>query len=309
MKSGTAYQGGTLRSGGFGVLTLATPDDWQKAIGLALSLRVSNPGVPIAVACAPRVGRLLAPWFDYIVEENPALRGFEHKVHLDRYSPFAETFFFDSDVLVFRPLSEVLDAWRVHPYTACGIYVDGGISSFGLDRDKVMRRIRRDRFVQIDGAGHAYFRKPDCTRVFDLAREITRDYRDWAGDIMYADEDAVDIAMTLLDLPPMPPGDFFSRYCSARRGTMEMDATRGLCRFVAATDGRVQQPHMMHFAANEAAFQYARQLYRLFRKFGVDTRGLFSTAVGDFYVGEILWPVKKTVKQVLSVASFSRKAA
>lgn len=284
----------------FGVLTLATPKDYLKAIGLALSLRVSNPGVPVAVACSPRVGRLVEPYFDYVVEEDPELRGFVHKVHLDRYTPFEETFFFDSDVLVFRPLAEILPEWQRHPYTACGIYGSGGTSSFGLRREPLLARLGRQRLVQIDGAGHAYFRKPDCHRVFALAREITANYRDYAGDIPYADEDAMDIVMTILDLPPMPPGEFFSRHCSGRRGSIEMDASQGICRFVAATTGEVQRPHMMHFAGNEAAFAYARQLRRLFRRFGVDSRGLLGAALEDFYVREIKWPIRRAVKQMLS---------
>lgn len=285
----------------FGVLTLATPKDYQKAIGLALSLRVSNPGVPVAVACSPRVGQRVAPYFDYVIEEDPALRGFVHKVHLDRYTPFEETFFFDSDVFVFRPLDDILPDWRRHPYTACGIYVSGGISSFGLERRPLLARLGKRRLVQIDGAGHAYFRKPDCHRVFALAREITANYRDYAGDIPYADEDAMDIAMTVLDLPPMPPGEFFSRYCSGRRGSVEMDASAGFCRFIATQTEEMQHPYMMHFAGNEAAFVYARQLHRLFRRFGVDTRGLLGTAFEDFYVREIMWPLKRAVKQMLAL--------
>jgi len=89
----------------FGILTLATAGDYRKAIGLALSVRVSNPGVPIAVACAPNMRGLLAPYFDHLSDKDPSLFGYVHKIHLDRYSPFEETFFFDSDVLLFRTLA------------------------------------------------------------------------------------------------------------------------------------------------------------------------------------------------------------
>src|SRR6266568_541264 len=107
----------------FGILTLATRSDYQQAIGLALSARVSNPGVPLAVACSPEVGPLLSPYFDKVVFEDPAVRGFAHKLNLDRYSPFEKTFFFDSDVLLFRPLHEVLNQWAGKSYTACGDYI------------------------------------------------------------------------------------------------------------------------------------------------------------------------------------------
>jgi hypothetical protein len=87
----------------FGVLTLATANDCRKAIGLALSVRVSNPGTPIAVACSANVRPQLVRYFDYVVDKDPEVHGYLHKLNLDRYSPFDETFYFDSDILVFRP--------------------------------------------------------------------------------------------------------------------------------------------------------------------------------------------------------------
>lgn len=284
----------------FGILTLATPNDFQKAIGLALSARVSNPGVPIAVACAPRVRPLVEAYFDHVVDEDSTLRGFVHKVHLDRYSPFDETFFFDSDVLLFRPLAEIIDDWRGRPYGVCGTYIADGVSGWGLDRKKVLKKIGKERLVYIDGAGHAYFKKVDCKPVFDMAREVTANYSEWAGEsIRYADEEVLDIVMTLQDIEPLPHGEFFSRYLSAKPGTLEMDATRGHCEFVAVTTGRLQKPHMMHFAANEAPWPYARQLKRLFREFDVPSRGIYRAAADDLYETNIKWPLKAYVKRLV----------
>ena len=58
---------------------------------------------------------------------------------------------------------------------------------------------------------------------------------------------------------------------------------------------------MMYFASNEAPFPYAFQLYKLFKKEGVDTRGLFQEAWKDFYTMEILWPFKARVKSLLKM--------
>ena len=57
----------------YGVLTLATPNDYLKAIGLALSMRVSNPDVPTAIACSPKIRHLVAPYFDHVIDEKPQL--------------------------------------------------------------------------------------------------------------------------------------------------------------------------------------------------------------------------------------------
>ena len=279
----------------FGILTLATPDDYLKAIGLALSVRVSNPGVPIAVACSPKLRPILGKYFDHVIDEIGTLRGFEHKVHLDEYSPFTDTFFFDSDVLIFKNLAEIAERWSDQSYTACGEMMSDGFSSFGMDRASVLRKIGFSEMAVIDGAGHAYFRKPNCQAVFDLAREVTKKHTEYVGNIRYADEDVIDIVMTMMNLAPAPGHDFFSRYMTAVPGTLKMNAAEGVCSMVARHSGKPMTPFMMHFAANEASLPYARQLSLLFKKFDVPSDGLWKMAAKDFYDFRIktrLWKIK-----------------
>jgi len=268
----------------FGILTLASPSDYLKAIGLALSLKASNPGVPTAVACSPKLKAKLAPYFDYVIEERPGLRGFVHKVYLDEYTPFDTTFFFDSDVLVFRPVRPYVEAWGNPVYSACGRYHSGGISAFGLDREAVLKKIGFTELVIIDGAGHACFQKKAGRELFDLAREITANYKDYAGDIPYADEDVIDIAMTMLRLQPSPYTQFFSRYLSAVPGTLEMDSRRAFCRYISTETNEPFIPCMMHFAAKEAPIAYTRELMRLFRANGVSTKGLARLGMSDLWL-------------------------
>jgi hypothetical protein len=276
----------------FGVLTMATMHDYRKAIGLALSVRVSNPGMPIAIACSPTVAQLIGTHFDFVVHEKPGMKGFVHKVYLDEYSPFQETLFLDSDVFVFKPLRHYLSTWGDYAYRAVGVYRDKGIiSAFGQDQAAVMRKIGAARLVDIGGAGHAYFRKPDSGRVFAMAREITQNYREYAGDARYADEDVMNIVMTKLELPPAPEADFLSRYCSGKPGTVEIDVTMGKCRFIDVVTGLPKEPCIMHFADNEAPFAYFVQLARLFKKFGVDRNGLLSQGVEDYFEVEIKRPM------------------
>jgi hypothetical protein len=282
----------------FGVLTLATREDYQKAVGLALSVRVSNPGVSIAVACAKDAREFVAPHFDYVIDQDPSLRRFEHKLYLDKYSPFGETFYFDADVLVFRPLSEVIDRWRQQPYAACGSHATTGVSAFGLNTETVLKLIGRKKMVRIDGAGHAYFRRPDCVPVFELAREIASNYQHYADNISLADEDVMNIAMTLLDLTPVPHVEFWSLYCSGKPGTIKLNAARGECSLEVVVTGQIQRPYMMHFAAREAPFVHARQLRLLFKKFGVPTNRITSRAIHDFYVRELNWPTKRAIRTV-----------
>jgi hypothetical protein len=293
----------------FGILTLATPSDYRKAIGLALSLRVSNPGVPVAVACSPKLRPVLSPHFNHVIDEDPTLRGFVHKVHLDRYTPFEATFFFDSDVLVFKNLAPIVDAWGDQPYNACGELMSDGISYFGLDRAMVCRKLGAERLVTIDGAGHAFFKMPACIPVFERAREITRQYREYAGDGRYADEDVMNIVLTMMGIEPRPRWDFFSRHLTAVPGSLRIDAVNGRCAMVERATGKTLTPYMMHFAANEGPFTYARELRKLFLRFGVDPSGLYRSAMEDFWELEVRWRFGGWLRRLLGEARPGARSA
>ena len=290
----------------FGILTLSTKNDYRKAIGLALSARISNPNVPLAVVCQEGIVELLTPYFDHVIVEKKNLKGFRHKVYLDIYSPFENTFFFDSDVLLFRNLFDITVLWGKQSYTAAGQYLNDGFSSFGLDRRSALAETGKSNFVVIDGAGHAFFTAPRCKEVFDLARLITDRHEEFCGKIPYADEDVMDIVMTKLDLEPAAYADFFSRYLTAVPGTLKLDATLGQCEMVARHSGEFMRPYMMHFAANEAPFPYALQLYKLFKLNKVDTTGLFMKALSEWIEMEIVRPLKRGVKRLLLSVGLSR---
>ena len=82
-----------------------------------------------------------------------------------------------------------------------------------------------------------------------------------------------------------------------------MDVVKGRCRFIAANTGHQFEPCMMHFAANEAPYFYTRQLWRLFKHFGVPTSGLLGLGLSCFYKREIKNPLHKyrmRLKQLLA---------
>lgn len=86
-----------------------------------------------------------------------------------------------------------------------------------------------------------------------------------------------------MDFSPAPWSDFFSRYFSAKRGTMRMNAANGECTFISQVTGMPYSPCIMHFARDEAPFSYSWQLFKLFRRFNVPTKGLFRFAIICFY--------------------------
>jgi hypothetical protein len=185
------------------------------------------------------------------------------------------------------------------------VYFADGLSSFGMDRTKVLQKIGKKSLVVVDGAGHCFFRKPASNAFFDMARDITARHKEFCGDIKYADEDVVDIVMTVMDLKPAPHSGFFARYLSAKNGTMEMNALQAHCRYTDAVTGETMMPYMVHFAANEAPFPYAKQLHALFVKNGVDTKGLYATACRDFFDTEVKLRLRRFVRQLLKKSDFT----
>lgn len=288
----------------FGFITLAIKSDYHKAIGLALSLRISNPAIPIAIACPKSIRHLVEPYFDYVIDQDPNFKGFAQKVNLDRYTPFDTTFFLDSDILVFKELKPHLETWGAAPYSACGDYVTEGSSCFGLNIKNTLQVLNKNRFVKIEGVGHALFRKPDCNEFFERAREVTENYTDYAGNIKYADEDAISIVMTELGYSPAPWGVFCSRYMGAKRGTMKMNVVKGECSYIRIDTGEPISPCTMHFARDEAPFAYTWQLYKLYKHFNVSPKGLLLKAFVGFYNLKIklrLHIYKKELKNKLGI--------
>lgn len=284
----------------FGVLTLAIKDDYPKAIGLVQSIRKTNPSLPTAIACSKWIGDKVSCYFDYVIEEYPELKGFQHKLYLDYYSPFKNTLFLDADVLIFRDLRHILDEWQGRSYAAQGIYVETGYSSFGLDRALVLKKINKKRLVCIGGAGHAYFEKPDCAEVFNLARSIMHNYTQYANKCKFADEDVMGIAMTMLDLPPMDNKGLHARRKHAKPGTFQVDVLKPQCSFVDRATGEYVSPVMVHFACLEAPFLYHSSLEKLRREAGLHRSFLWlRDALIEFYLKEIFWRVKKILKTIL----------
>lgn len=268
----------------FGILTLATKNDYVKAIGLALSLMKSNPAVERAVACDPSIFPLLKDFYHHLIPEVKGLKGFAHKVYLDKYTPFKKTLFLDSDILVYRSVLPFVDKWPKVPFSSTGNYVTDGFSSFGFDRKAILEKLGKEKLVCIDGAGHSVFVLPDAVPVFDRAREITANYSHFVGNIKYADEDVMNYVMTEMGIPPaLNVPEFFSRYLSIKSGTLKIDLSTPYCGFVEVSLGQWYEPCMMHFAANEAPVHYFRYLSVLYGSAGLSRLVLINPFFKDCF--------------------------
>lgn len=298
------------RRGEMGILTLATSRDYAMAIALAQSLKLRSPNMPVAVACPPAIRKKLEPHFDSVINKLADVKeSFVQKLYLDKYSPYERTLFLDADMLVFKDPMPIFEKWKGSPYAARGWYVSSGISSFGADREKILKMIGRDKLVCIDGAGHAYFEKPGCFEVFEKAREIAKNYRRYSNPCSFADEDVMNIALTLLSIEPKPNKGFLGSPRFAVPGTFRMDALEGTCSYIDKLDketGAITMPMVVHFMRRATPILYARELERLRRYFELRPRifwwwpPLLSKIRTDFFWG-IKHKMKTFCKKALSL--------
>lgn len=237
------------------------------------------------------------PYFDQVIVERDDLKGFEHKLFLDEYSPYEKTFFFDADILILQDILPIIEQWSGYAYSVRGRMATEGVSSFGLDRKLALQLIEKDEFSVIDGAGHAYFEKPACVELFDKAREISKQY-DIFQTNKFADEDAVGIAMTTLDIKPMENNGFLGSPWCAINDSFKIDTDKPMCKYDDLVWG-VVEPYVVHFPRFIFPFVYARELIKTFKRHNIKVDGIWNQAAKEVFIIKVLWPVLKLRRTVI----------
>jgi hypothetical protein len=285
----------------YGVITLAIPKDYKKAIALALTLNEHSPGLPISIAVPAHVRPLLEPYkhlFDKIITQRAELKGFEQKLYLDEYSPYQKTFFFDADILILKDIRPIIEKWSGSDYAARGQLTKGGVSAFGLDRQFVLNLIGKKSFSKIDGAGHAYFEKPGCQRVFDKAREVLSEYHKYQAE-KFADEDAVGIAMTMLDIAPKKNDGFLGSPWCAINNSFKIDTDNSSCSYDDLVDGYVE-PCAIHFPILAQPIVYARELRKTYKRNGIKVNGIWGQAFKEYVRINVYYPLASMRRKILN---------
>jgi hypothetical protein len=284
----------------FGFLTLAIKKDYKKAIALSLRIRELMPGIPIAVVCPSFLHDDLSPFFDSVIAEYPDLRGFEHKLYLDKYSPFEKTFFLDADILMIRAIYNYITDWTGSAYAARGLLLTDGISSFGLDREHALTIIGKSVFASIDGAGHAYFEKPACEPVFNEARKIASSYSVFGAERL-ADEDVMGISLSKFDIEPKENNGFLGSPWAAVNNSFKIDVNNNFCSYQDALLGKVS-PAVIHFPSMGKPLTYAREMRKIFRKNGLTFYSVYFDA-GKEYITFKKWVFMKWLRKTFSSQS------
>ncbi len=216
----------------FGFMTAARTNKKEitQSIGLALSLELKCPDIPRAIVCNRDALdhnslAVLKDHFAHIVQERTDIKGWHHKLYLDKYTPFRHTLFLDSDMLVVRDIMPWINRFSDKDFTYWGVYRERGKLWEGPVIEKVLSNIGREHLPCIRGGGHYFFRKD--SPLFNAAREIARPeiYRKLIGNYMFTDETAVMVATALERYEIVTSPDSFVTIMDPllRKGSVRLD--------------------------------------------------------------------------------------
>jgi hypothetical protein len=238
---------------GLGFLTIAMGHEkyLRQARVLSLSLRRNMPGVPLAIVTD---SQSLAASADIIIPADSEIPvGVLHKVFLDKYTPFSETLFIDSDCVVTRPFLEELEQIRKFDFTPAmeKLTPANGTDEYITDLPATLKLIGGKKYPKFNG-GIYFFKDGELSSsVFRTAREIHGSYRKYgikAFDRSGPGEETV-IALALAKLGLL---DLYHdegklmRTPTGLKGKILIDPLGGGCTFE-RYDG-VVSPAICHFA-------------------------------------------------------------
>lgn len=270
-----------------GILTLAFgPRKYiRMAKGLARSL-ILHQSTDVRAIITDSQDRQLRRLYDIVIPLDPQFgSGVTQKIYLDRYTPFKQTLFIDSDCLVYADPAEL---WEIHA-TESGFgvrgyrYLRSGDSHPSVADMRAMLNAYSIPGIQAFNTGIIYFDSSESAQtVFRTSRDVfqrsselgLKQFKNSPAN----DEPVFAIAMELLGVKMLPweQGRAMSTMLGRLEGTFGIDVRKGRCNYV--KDGRRLSPIVVHYIVeSQDYFVYRRELRRL--EFG---SGIFGSALSSF---------------------------
>jgi len=242
------------------------------AEGLARSMRFHNPEVNLALVtdCTDPGLSIL---FDQIVKLDERLgTGVSQKLHVDRYSPFDETIFIDSDCLAFDDPELLWDMYRdAKGFGVKGwAYLGPSDAHYAVaDTGKLLTACGIERLGAFNSGLFFFDRTPLANRIFETARELASRSRELGlaafKNSPFADEPIFALALEL-NQTSMLPWDQGAAMCTASAddltGLDSINVFAGQRRLIRYKT--VTEPVILHFHLHaQDSFPYIRELHRL----------------------------------------------
>ncbi len=265
---------------GRGIITLAfgAPTYIEMAKWLGMSIRLNAPGTPSAVLTDSSDPELF-DLYTHVIPHRPELGNFmEPKFYLDRFSPFDESLYIDTDCLVVNDLSALWARFSGQYFAIPGWrYLLRGDRDLAVDVPFVLDHFGIDTLPKFNGGCYYLRRGSETTAFFDTARclfanakELRIGYFREGG---FSDEPLFALALALHGLHLTSTGTFGPWTPLNSTGPIHLDVFKKQCSF--RKEGVTVYPDIVHFPGDyRACYAYHREVWRLKRHFGYPTQPL-----------------------------------
>jgi hypothetical protein len=295
-----------------GIITLGYGDRRfvEQAKSLAHSLQLHAPHLPrtlVTDSSDPEVLRQFTNVISYRPEYGSGVR---QKMFLDRYSPYEETLFIDSDCLVLGNLEAFWSAFSGQSFGVPGFrFLRQGSTDPFFDVDYVLDSLHLSAIPKFNGGTYYFTRSLEASKFFETARNLLDNWRTLRlGEFRRngpADETLYSVAMAIHSIAPtwMRAGGMWTP--CGYKGPLHLDALRGTCSF--EKEGMKLTPEIVHFPGEYVyAFPYARERARLAAH--IEQKKVAFWTLGVPFVTSLLWQCSRRSSSLAKLARGSVRA-
>jgi hypothetical protein len=258
-----------------GILTLAYGHQRfiEQARSLAHSLQLHAPHLSRTLVSDSKDPEIHRQFTNFVLYRPEYGSGVHQKMFLDRYSPYDQTLFIDSDCLVLGNLDTFWSAFDGQYFGVPGFrYLRKGSTDPYLDVDFILDKLSVTAIPKFNGGTYYFNRSSEATDFFNTARNIW----DNAGSLRIQefnrgkgfrrdgpnDEAVYGVAMSIHGVAPTWMGSGGMWTPLGYKGHLHLDAIAGTCSF--EKEGMQLSPEIVHFPGECIySFVYSRERAKL----------------------------------------------
>jgi hypothetical protein len=282
----------------------------EQAKSLAHSLQLHAPHLPRTLVTDSSDSEVFRQFTNVIPYRPEYGSGVRQKMFLDRYSPYDETLFIDSDCLVLGNLEAFWSAFGGQSFGVPGFrFLQQGSTDPFFDVDYVLDSLKLSSIPKFNGGTYYFSRLPEAAEVFETARNILENWRTIRlGEFRRDgpnDETVYALAMAIHRIGPTWMGARGMWTPCGYKGPLLLDALRGTCSF--EKEGMKLSPEIVHFPGEYAyAFPYARERARL--EAHIQRKKAVFWALGMPFATSLLWQCSRRSSGLANLARRSVRA-
>ena len=282
----------------------------EQARSLAHSLQLHAPQLPRTLITDSKNPEILGQFTDVILYRPEYGSQMRQKMFLDRYTPYKQTLYIDSDCLVLGNLDAFWSTFAGQYFGVPGYrYLHKGSTDPYLDVDHVLETLHLTAIPKFNGGTFYFTRSPEADEFFATARNIWDNFRtlrlrEFRRDGTN-DEAVYALAMAVHHMGPtsMGPGGMWTPV--GYKGPLLLDALNGTCSF--EKEGMKLSPEIIHFPGEYVySFAYARERARL--RVRIEGKRTPVSTLAVAFVNSVLWQCSRRSSGLSKLARKSVRA-